>query len=92
VQFVQVVDRHTLQIEIWERGAGYTLASGTSSCAAAGAAIKTGQCASPVEVRMRGGTAYVAIDADWQVLLTGQVEAVGSGTFAADFVARFGGE
>ncbi|MBE7555113.1 MAG: diaminopimelate epimerase [Anaerolineales bacterium] len=89
VQFVQVVDRHTLQIEIWERGAGYTLASGTSSCAAAGAAVKTGQCASPVEVRMRGGTASVTLAADWQVLLTGEVEAVGSGIFAADLVARF---
>ena len=36
VQFAQVIDLHTLRIEIWERGAGYTLASGTSSCAAAG--------------------------------------------------------
>jgi diaminopimelate epimerase len=89
VQFVRVVDRHTLQIEIWERGAGYTLASGTSSCAAAGAAIKTGQCASPVEVYMRGGMVFVTIAADWQVLLTGGVEAVGSGSFAADLMARF---
>ena len=55
VQFAQVVDRHTLRIEIWERGAGYTLASGTSSCAAAGAAIRTGRCASPVTVQMPGG-------------------------------------
>jgi diaminopimelate epimerase len=89
VQWVRVVDRHTIQIEIWERGAGYTLASGTSSCAAAGAAVKTGQCASPVEVRMRGGTAFVTIAADWQVSLTGEVEAVGSGSFAADLIARF---
>lgn len=89
VQFVQVVDRHTLQIEIWERGAGYTLASGTSSCAAAGAAVKTRQCASPVEVRMRGGAALVTLAADWQVSLTGEVEAVGSGIFAADLIARF---
>lgn len=92
VQFVRVVDRHTLQVEIWERGAGYTLASGTSSCAAAGAAVKTGQCASPVEVQMRGGTAYVTIGADWQVSLTGEVEAVVSGTFTADLVTRFEGE
>jgi diaminopimelate epimerase len=90
VQFAQVVDRHTLQIEIWERGAGYTLASGTSSCAAAGAAIKTGQCDSPVQVRMRGGVAQVAVDAGWQVTLTGEVEAVGYGSFAPDLVAKFG--
>jgi diaminopimelate epimerase len=89
VQFVRVVDRHTLQIEIWERGAGYTLASGTSSCAAAGAAVKTGQCDSPVEVRMAGGVAHVAIDSAWRVSLTGQVEAIGFGTFAQDLMAKF---
>jgi diaminopimelate epimerase len=89
VQFVRVVDRHTLQIEIWERGAGYTLASGTSSCAAAGAAVKTGQCDSPVEVQMAGGTAYVEIDNEWRVILTGQVEAVASGSFAPNLVAKF---
>lgn len=89
VQFARMVDRHTLHIEIWERGAGYTLASGTSSCAAAGAAIKTGRCDSPVEVRMAGGVALVEIDSDWQVRLTGPVEAVASGTFAPDFTAKF---
>ncbi len=65
VQFAQVIDLHTLRIEIWERGAGYTLASGTSSCAAAGAAIRTGRCASPVTVQMPGGTMLVEVDADW---------------------------
>jgi diaminopimelate epimerase len=89
VQFVKVLDHHTIQIEIWERGAGYTLASGSSSCAAAGAAIKTGRCASPVEVRMAGGIAYVEIDEDWYVTLTGSVEAVAAGNFAADLVAKF---
>lgn len=89
VQFARVVDRHTLQIEIWERGAGYTLASGTSSCAAAGAAVKTGQCDSPVEVRMAGGAAQVEIDQQWWVRLTGEVEAVASGVFAPNLVAKF---
>ena len=73
VQLAQVVDRHTLQIEIWERGAGYTLASGTSSCAAAGAAIRTGRCESPVTVRMPGGEMLVEIAADGSVRLTGSV-------------------
>ncbi len=79
VQFVQVVDRHTLRIEIWERGAGYTLASGTSSCAAAGAAIRTGRCASPVTVQMPGGAMLVEIAADWYVRLTGTVDPVCQG-------------
>lgn len=80
VQFAQVVDRHTLQMEIWERGAGYTLASGTSSCAAAAAAIRSGRCESPVTVKMPGGELLVEIGADWSVRLTGSVEPVWEGT------------
>jgi diaminopimelate epimerase len=76
VQFVEWVDRHTLHIEIWERGAGYTLASGTSSCAAAGAAVRTGRCTSPVLVRSPGGALLVEIAADWSVRLTGPVAPV----------------
>jgi diaminopimelate epimerase len=79
VQFAQELDRHTLRIEIWERGAGYTLASGTSSCAAAGAAIRTGRCASPVIVQMPGGTMLVEVEADWAARLTGTVDFVCSG-------------
>ena len=90
VQFARVINRHALAIEIWERGAGYTLASGTSACAAAGAAIRTGRCASPVEVRMAGGSALVEIDDKWQVTLTGPVEAVYSGQFSKDFLHRTG--
>jgi diaminopimelate epimerase len=88
VQFAQVIDGRTIQIEIWERGAGYTLASGTSACAAAGAAVKTGRCQSPVEVRMAGGVAQVAIDEAWHVTLTGAVTAVYQGAFAADFLEQ----
>ena len=44
VQFMEVLDRGTIRIEIWERGAGYTLASGSSSCAAASVAYRLGLC------------------------------------------------
>ena len=84
VQFAQVLDRHTLRIEISERGAEYTLASGTSSSAAAGAAIRTGRCASPVAVQMPGGEMRVEIAPDWSVRLTGTVEFVCSGEVAHD--------
>jgi diaminopimelate decarboxylase len=79
VQFAHADDAHNLRIEIWERGAGYTLASGTSSCAAAGAAVRTGRCASPVTVHMPGGTMFVEIAADWSVRLTGTVAPVCTG-------------
>ena len=88
VQLAHVLDEHTVEIEIWERGAGYTLASGSSSSAVAGAAIKTGRCRSPVTVRMPGGEVVVGVDEKWQVVLTGKVAAVYAGTFAPDFVAQ----
>lgn len=86
VQLVQVVDEHTIKIEIWERGAGYTLASGTSASAAAGAAVWNGRCASPVEVQMAGGTAEVSIDETWQAALTGSVLPVFEGILAPSFL------
>lgn len=88
MQLARALDSHTLQIEIWERGAGYTLASGTSSCAAAGAAIRTGRCQSPVEVRMAGGVAVVTVDNAWRVALTGEVEALATGYLAGDLLAK----
>ena len=88
VQLVRVLDEQTVEIEIWERGAGYTLASGSSASAVAGAAIKTGRCHSPVTVRMPGGEVVVAVSEAWQVVLTGGVTAVYKGRFAPDFVAQ----
>ncbi len=82
VQFAQVIGPHDLRIAIWERGAGYTLASGTSSCAAAGAAIRTGRGVSPVTVHMPGGAMLVEIGADWTARLTGTVAPVCQGQVA----------
>lgn len=56
VQFLEVLDRSNIRIEIWERGAGYTLASGTSSCAAAAAAKHLGLVGDFVTVHMPGGS------------------------------------
>jgi diaminopimelate epimerase len=70
VQLVQVDGEHDVTIGIWERGAGETTASGTSSVAAAAAAIANGWCTSPVTVHMSGGELYVEI-ADGRARLTG---------------------
>jgi diaminopimelate epimerase len=86
VQFARVVDQHTLRIEIWERGAGYTLASGTSATAAAGAAVKTNRCCTPVTVQMQGGEAVVEIDPTWHTTLTGSVAGVYHGEFTTDWL------
>jgi diaminopimelate epimerase len=79
VQFMKVLDRHAVRIEIWERGAGYTLASGSSSCAAACVAIKLGLCESPVTVRMPGGSLEITVAEDWTVDMSGPVTAVAEG-------------
>ena len=88
VQIVRVIDDHTIEIVIWERGAGYTLASGTSASASAGAAIRTGRCISPVEVRMAGGCATVAVDLNWNIVLTGTVTAVFHGELAPEMITQ----
>lgn len=56
IQFLKILDRKNIRIEIWERGAGYTLASGSSSCAAASAAYKLGLVDNQVKVHMPGGS------------------------------------
>ena len=88
VQLLQVIDRHTIRIEIYERGAGYTLASGSSSCAAACAAIKLGLADSPVKVQMPGGELNIEVGADESVYMTGTVNRVGTVTLADEFVAE----
>jgi diaminopimelate epimerase len=80
VQFLQVLDRANLRLEIWERGAGYTLASGSSSSAAAAVARRLGLVDDEVTVHMPGGTLGIAIGADYSVGMTGTVNRVATGT------------
>jgi diaminopimelate epimerase len=90
VQFMRVLDRETVEIEIWERGAGYTLASGASACAAASAAHVLGLVDRAIQVRMPGGVVRTAIDMHGAVSLTGVSEQVAAGTLAPRFLARLG--
>jgi diaminopimelate epimerase len=85
MQMLEVVNAQTIRIEIWERGAGYTRASGSSSCAAACAAHKLGLVGSNVRVEMPGGAMDVVIAPDWTVKLTGEARPVYVGEFAAGF-------
>jgi diaminopimelate epimerase len=84
VQLLKVIDRANIEIRIWERGAGYTLASGSSSCAAARAAHRLGLIDERVNVKMPGGNLQVEIREDGQILMTGPVEGVFEGRFHRD--------
>lgn len=77
VQFVHVLDRRSIRIEIWERGAGYTLSSGTSSCAAAVVSHRCGLVDDTVAVTMPGGTLFVRIGEHYFVTLSGPVTRIG---------------
>lgn len=81
VQFLKVIDRNNVQIEIWERGAGYTLASGSSSSAAAAVAHRCGLVDDDITVHMPGGKIAIHIGADYAVRMTGPATRVASMDF-----------
>jgi diaminopimelate epimerase len=91
VQLLKVLDSHNIQIEIWERGAGYTLASGSSSCASACVAHRLGLVQSPVSVHMPGGRLEIELGRDGKVSMTGTARAVARGVFSPEFKARLRG-
>lgn len=78
VQFLQILDRNRIRIEIWERGAGYTLASGSSSSAAGAVARKMGACDQNITVEMPGGEIKLEIDDEFKVKMTGPATRVAS--------------
>ncbi|QUX94403.1 diaminopimelate epimerase [Marinomonas sp. CT5] len=88
VQFMQVLDRNHIVIEIWERGAGYTLASGSSSCAAAAVAYKLGLCDASIKVMMPGGQIDIEISEDFRVSMSGSVTSVCHGRIADECLSQ----
>ncbi|MBI5552386.1 MAG: diaminopimelate epimerase [Desulfobacterales bacterium] len=87
VQFMRVIDRKNIQIEIWERGAGYTLASGSSSTAAAAVARRLGLCGDRICVQMPGGRIELSFDDDFAATMTGSVTRVAAGKMAEEMFA-----
>ena len=80
VSFVRVLDRHTLDVRFFERGAGQTKSSGTGSTGAAAAAFERGMVDSPVEVRTPAGPLQLRRQ-EADILLTGPAEIVANGEF-----------
>jgi diaminopimelate epimerase len=79
VQFAKILSEREVEILIWERGAGFTLASGSSSCAVAAALHKKGLIQSDVIIKMLGGTLSISIDPSWNLKMTGEVKQIAEG-------------
>lgn len=79
-EFVKVIDDHTLQMRVWERGSGETWACGTGACATAVAAVENGYCkkGEDITVHLRGGDLIINYT-DERVLMTGPATKVFDG-------------
>jgi diaminopimelate epimerase len=86
VQLARVVGAHRVRIRVWERGAGETLASGSSACAVAAACVRLGYTDRTVTAVMDGGLLHLQVDHDYRVQLSGDATIVYRGTLAAAFV------
>jgi diaminopimelate epimerase len=84
VQFMEILDRNSIQIEIWERGAGYTLASGSSSSAAAAVAYRLGLCDSKIAVHMPGGKIDITVSDDFSISMIGPVTKIAEGSLSSE--------
>jgi diaminopimelate epimerase len=88
VQFAQVLTRNDVRALIWERGAGHTLASGSSSCAVAVAAYAAGLVDGSVSVHMEGGILQIQVQPNLDIIMTGPVEETCVGFFSNDLRDR----
>lgn len=86
VQFAKVLSRNEAEILIWERGAGFTLASGSSSCAVASVLRKKDLIDNRVKIKMLGGELMINMDTDWNIKMTGEVRQIAEGTLSVELI------
>ncbi len=78
-EFIQVVDEHEMNMRVWERGSGETLACGTGACASACAGIRNNMVKSPVTIHLTGGDLMIEWDGTGDVFMTGPATEVYEG-------------
>lgn len=91
VQFARRVSASRVEAIIWERGAGETAASGSSSCAVAAAGRRLGLLGPDVTVVMPGGRLRIGLDDAWRITMTGPAVEVATGTLSPDLLRRLRG-
>lgn len=77
-EFVQVLDRNTLRMRVWERGSGITMACGTGACASAAAAVRANLCDRDKEITvcLDGGQLKIMMLSDGTAMMTGPAETI----------------
>ena len=85
-EFVEVLDKRTLRMRVWERGSGETYACGTGACATVAAAVKTGRvpAGEEVTVRLIGGDLKITVSPDYSVTMIGPATEVYQGVYQYD--------
>ena len=85
-EFIQVIDRYTLNMRVWERGSGETFACGTGACASVVAAVLNGHCDydSEITVQLRGGELFITYLQDGSVIMKGPAAHVFDGIMELD--------
>lgn len=86
VQFARVISPTEVEAIIWERGAGWTLASGSSSCAVASVMVKKGLTERNLTIKMPGGNLKIEIGEDWEIRMTGEVREIASGYLSSELI------
>jgi diaminopimelate epimerase len=86
VQFARPLNREVVEVLIWERGAGFTLASGSSSCAVASVMVKRGLTGRKVTIKMPGGQLLIELDENWHIRMTGEVRQIAEGILSAELI------
>jgi len=87
VQFAKIVSPNEVEVMIWERGAGWTLASGSSACAVAAVMVKKGLTERNLTIKMTGGSLKIEIDEAWNLKMTGEVKEIASGFLSPELIA-----
>ena len=80
VEFIKIINEHEMNLDVWERGCGITLACGTGACASTVAAILNKKCKDYVKVNLPGGALTIEWDGVNDIYMTGNADFVFDGT------------